>query len=116
MKIRHIYFTGLWIACCLIASCTQSVREDTTPVVTDFYSNVWKFYAGEGDSLWASISYDDSVWVEVTTGNTLKEQGVKLENGFGWYRKTITLSDSLMADIDRKDAAVLHLGRISAVD
>jgi len=116
MKIRHIYFIGLWIACCLIASCAQSVREDTTPVVTDFYSNVWKFYAGEGDSLWTSVSYDDSAWTEVTTGKTLKEQGVKLENGFGWYRKTITLSDSLMADIDRKEAAVLHLGRISAVD
>jgi len=114
--LNLIYFTGLFITFCLIASCTQSVSEDITPSVTDSYSNVWKFHAGEGDSSWTSVDYDDLEWAEVTTGKTLKEQGVKLENGFGWYRKTITISDNLLADINRKEAAVLHLGRISAVD
>ena len=116
MKTRHIYFISLWIAGCLAASCTRSVQEDTTPELTEFYSNVWKFQAGEGDNLWASAGYDDSAWIETTTDKRLKEQGIELENGFGWYRKTIVLSDGLWAGIDRKEAAVLHLGRLSATD
>ena len=116
MKTKCICLFSLWIIGCLNTSFAQSVQENATPAVTDFYSNVWKFHAGAGDSSWASVGYDDSAWKEVSTDKTLKQQDAELENGFGWYRKTIVLSNKLRADINRKEAAVLHLGHISATD
>jgi len=116
MKTKYAYLLSLWTISCLNVSFAQSVQEDTTPAVTDLYSNVWKFHAGEGSNLWASAAFDDSAWIEITTDKTLMQQDARLEYGFGWYRKTIILSNNLWADIDRKEAAVLHLGHISATD
>ena len=116
MKTKYICLLSLYFIVCFNVSFAQSAQEDITPVITDFYSNVWKFHAGVGDSLWAKAGYDDSSWMVITTDKTLQEQNAELEYGFGWYRKTIVLSDNLRADINRKEAAVLHLGHISATD
>lgn len=98
------------------SSCS-SVKEDTSPIVGQAYSDIWKFHAGEGiDSLWMNSDYSDASWQEVTSLKLLKDQNVSLENGFGWYRKTIQFNDSLQEAIKKSGAIMLHLGRFAACD
>ncbi len=100
-----------------LISCKSDIQEDLTPVISESYSDIWKFRAGEGtDSLWMNTDYNDSGWVEVTSSKLLKDQNITLDNGFGWYRKAIQLSDSLRQSIKTKGAIMLHLGRLAATD
>ncbi|MBB4034310.1 cephalosporin-C deacetylase-like acetyl esterase [Dysgonomonas hofstadii] len=100
-----------------LSSCQNEIKEDLSPVVSESYSDVWKFHAGEGtDSLWMNADYNDAFWQEVVSSRLLKDQNISLENGFGWYRKTIQLGDSLRNAIERSGAAILHLGRFAACD
>lgn len=98
-------------------SCKSQIKENTDPQISESFSDIWKFRAGEGaDSLWMNADYVDSGWQEVTSAKLLKDQNVKLDNGFGWYRKKVHLSDSLINTIKEKGAVVLHLGRLAATD
>ncbi|MDR2955636.1 MAG: acetylxylan esterase [Prevotella sp.] len=100
-----------------LISCKSEIKEDLTPAISESYSDIWKFHAGEGtDSLWMNADYNDSDWVEVTASKLLKDQNITLDNGFGWYRKTIQLSDSLRQAVKVKGAIMLHLGRLAATD
>jgi len=113
MKKYNLFVFSLII----LFSCKGTISENTSPSVQQAYSDIWKFHAGEGtDSLWMNTSYNDAEWQEVTSGKLLKEQGVTLDNGFGWYRKTIQLNDSLKDAVKEKGALVLHLGRLAATD
>jgi cephalosporin-C deacetylase-like acetyl esterase len=99
----------------LLTACCWTERENI--VVTEYFSDEWKFNAGKGDSThWESSDFDDTGWAIVSGNKTLKEQEMTLENGFGWYRKTIELSDSLRKAINRAGAAVIHLGKFAATD
>lgn len=100
-----------------LISCKSEIKEDLTPAISESYSDIWRFHAGEGtDSLWMNVDYNDSDWVEVTASKLLKDQNITLDNGFGWYRKTIQLSDSLKQAVKVKGAIMLHLGRLAATD
>ena len=93
------------------------VQEDISPVVIDTFSTDWKFRAGEGrDNHWMNGDYDDSSWQNVKSDKLLNTQKAFLENRFGWYRKTVCLSDSLKKSIIQKDAAMIHLGRFGGTD
>lgn len=109
--ILFILLAGLTI------SCKTKIAEDTSPKITESYSDTWLFQAGEGiDSAYFDTRLDDKNWQEVTSSKLLKDQGVSLDNGFGWYRKTIQLSDSLQKGIRTKGGLMLHLGRLAACD
>lgn len=100
-----------------LSSCKQFHTENNSLPITDTFSADWKFHAGEGkDSMWMSPAYNDSLWQNVTSLKTLKDQNISLDNGFGWYRKTIQLSDSLKHVLKDKGGVMLHLGRLAATD
>lgn len=102
---------------CIFNTWVVSAKEVITCGITQFYSETWKFRAGEGvDSLWMSPCYDDSLWIDVASSKLLKEQNISLENGFGWYRKNIHFNDSLQNAIKKSGAVVLHLGRFGACE
>ena len=103
------------IVFCLISLSSCFPKEDLSPVVTEIYSDAWSFRAGEGDSTWR-VQAVDSFWTEVTASQNLKEQNITLENGFAWYRKSITLSEDLQESLKKKGAAIIHLGRFAACD
>jgi len=115
MKKQHfIYILGCLLA--LSAACT-SPQEDNSPAATDRFDNIWKFRAGEGkDSLWKNSDYNDQHWVELTSAKPLKEQNANLDNGFGWYRKRVNLSDELLQAAEKKGGIVLRIGKIGACD
>ncbi len=116
MKRITNYFL-LIITAGLILSCKTKIAEDTSPQIIESYSDTWRFHAGEGtDSAWFDTKFDDKNWQEVTSQKLLKDQNISLDNGFGWYRKTIQLSDSLQEGIKNKGGLVLHLGRLAACD
>lgn len=116
MKRITNYFL-LIVTAGLILSCKTKIAEDTSPQITESYSDSWRFHVGEGtDSAWFDTKFDDKNWQEVTSQKLLKDQDISLDNGFGWYRKTIQLSDSLQEGIKNKGGLVLHLGRLAACD
>lgn len=116
MKRITNYFL-LIVTAGLILSCKTKIAEDTSPQIIESYSDTWRFHAGEGtDSTWFDTKFDDKNWQEVTSQKLLKDQNISLDNGFGWYRKTIQLSDSLQEGIKNKGGLVLHLGRLAACD
>ena len=116
MKRITNYFL-LIVTAGLILSCKTKIAEDTSPQITESYSDTWRFHAGEGtDNAWFDTKFDDKNWQEVTSQKQLKDQDISLDNGFGWYRKTIQLSDSLQEGIKNKGGLVLHLGRLAACD
>jgi len=116
MRIINNFFAFILFTGALL-SCKTEIKEDITPVVTGYFSDIWKFHSGEGkDSLWMDPGYQDSGWKEASSAKLLKDQDLQPDNGFGWYRKTIQLTDSLKNAIKDKGAAVLHLGRIAATD
>jgi cephalosporin-C deacetylase-like acetyl esterase len=111
--MKNIFF--LLFSVILITACNQAKRVDTT--VSGSFSDEWKFNAGKGDSAhWESPDWDDSGWVVVSGNKTLKDQEISLDNGFGWYRKTIVLPDSLQKAISEADAAIIHLGKFAATE
>lgn len=111
---KTILFTFIFFTA--ILSCRRQIPANEE-LISESYSDVWKFHAGEGkDSLWMNVDFDDSDWIEVTSSRLLKDQDISLDNGFGWYRKTIQLSDSLQNNIKKYSAAMLHLGRLAATD
>lgn len=111
--INLICITALFI---ITLGC-QPTTESTSPDVRQTYTNDWKFRAGEGnDSLWHTIAYKDNDWLNVKSNVLLNEQNVQLDNGFGWYRKTISLDSTMQHAIAEKDAIVLHLGQLAACD
>lgn len=107
-------FTILFI---ILLACNNGNREDVSLPKTETFSEIWKYHAGEGnDSTWTDIHYNDSGWISVVSTKTLKEQGIATDNGFGWYRKYIQLSDSLVSGLDAKGALVIRLGKMAACD
>ncbi|MDR0834153.1 MAG: acetylxylan esterase [Candidatus Symbiothrix sp.] len=114
--MKKIGFLGLLLAGVLLFGCAQRSEVITTPI-SQTYSDAWKFHAGEGvDSLWMNPGYDDAAWQPVSDLKLLKDQNVALANGFGWYRKTVQLSDSLQAKSLAQGGIVLHLAKFAAVD
>jgi hypothetical protein len=51
----------------------------------------WQFHPGD-DPAWAAASFDDSSWGQVTGDKPLGLQGHPSFEGYGWYRRHITLS------------------------
>lgn len=51
----------------------------------------WQFHVGD-DHAWASPGFDDSQWEQVTADKPLGLQGHASFEGFGWYRRHISLS------------------------
>lgn len=83
------YFLSI-IALLLLAGCNQppEVRE----IVLD---PVWKFQTGN-EIQWASPEFDDSQWPVISTADSWENQGYTNYDGYGWYRKIITLPDDIL--------------------
>ncbi|MEJ5145966.1 cephalosporin-C deacetylase-like acetyl esterase [Sphingobacterium sp. JUb78] len=97
----------------LLQSC--HVKRHTSAVF-DFGAD-WKFHAGEGlDSNWSKKDYQDKYWKDVISNKTLVEQGQSLQQGFGWYRKTLKFSNQAQRNIRKAEGVVLDLGKFAACE
>ena len=106
MKTKHF---KLFILLLLLISTFISVKaEDLRRVVS--LSGTWRFSIGD-DSKWASPSFDDSGWDQISVPGKWEEQGYNDYNGYAWYRKTFR-----MYDIPADTPIFLILGRIDDVD
>lgn len=117
MKVLKTNIAILIIALVTTSACIKDISENISTPVTKYYSDIWKFRAGEGiDSLWMSTDLVDTSWIEVSSTKSLKDQNISLANGFGWYRKTIQFDDSLQQAISQAGAFMLHLGKMAACE
>ncbi|MBO7119573.1 MAG: putative Ig domain-containing protein [Bacteroidaceae bacterium] len=74
-----------------------------------------KFHAGD-DMSWAGVSIDESSWRNISNTMTWTSQGVKIENGFGWYRYHVTIPKSMLEKSDLKESVDFNLGKIDDAD
>ncbi len=74
-----------------------------------------KFHAGDNAS-WAGENVDESSWRDIKNSATWTSQGVKVENGFGWYRYHVRLPKSLLEKSDLKETVDFILGGIDDAD
>lgn len=95
----------------ILLSVTNSIASDNNNLIRiKNLSGDWKFSIGERDE-WISTNYKDDNWESITVPSPWEEQGFYGYNGFGFYRKSFTLSD------EYKDKSLfLVLGYIDDVD
>ena len=74
-----------------------------------------KFRVGD-DASWAGINVDESSWRNLSNTSTWTAQGVKCENGFGWYRYHVNIPKSLLEKSDLKETVDFKMGKIDDAD
>jgi hypothetical protein len=82
--------------------------EDLRRITT--LSGYWKFSIGD-DITWATPSFNDSGWDQITVPGKWEDQGYNDYNGYAWYRKTFKTGN-----IPANTTIYLVLGRIDDVD
>jgi hypothetical protein len=81
----------------------------------DVFVENGKFRVGD-DAAWAGVNVDESSWRDITNTATWTLQGVKCENGFGWYRYHVTIPKSLLEKSDLKETVDFNMGKIDDAD
>ncbi|MBQ8454245.1 MAG: putative Ig domain-containing protein [Bacteroidaceae bacterium] len=74
-----------------------------------------KFHAGD-DASWAGMNVDESSWRDIKNSATWTSQGVKIENGFGWYRYHVNIFKSMLEKSDLKETVDFVLGGVDDAD
>jgi sialate O-acetylesterase len=106
MKTKHYKFFA-FIALVVIFN-VSAHAEDLQKIVS--LSGYWKFSIGD-DIGWASPSYDDSDWDQITVPGQWENEGYNDYNGYAWYRKSFRTGD-----LPANTTIYLKLGRIDDVD
>jgi hypothetical protein len=73
-------------------------------------SGYWKFSIGD-DISWATPSFNDSDWDQITVPGKWEDQGYNDYNGYAWYRKTFKIGN-----VPANTTIYIILGRIDDVD
>ncbi|MBN2103778.1 beta galactosidase jelly roll domain-containing protein [bacterium] len=73
-------------------------------------SGQWLFSPGDAPE-WADTEYDDSDWDRMQIPSNWENQDFPFHDGYGWYRKHITIPDKFKAD-----RLILALGLIDDAD
>ena len=95
----------------LVLGCTISLQS----FAQDIFVENAKFHAGD-DAAWAGVNVDESSWRQISNTTTWTAQGVKIENGFGWYRYHVTIPKSLLEKSDLKETVDFNMGKIDDAD
>ncbi|MBR4645228.1 MAG: putative Ig domain-containing protein [Bacteroidaceae bacterium] len=81
----------------------------------DIFVENAKFRVGD-DASWAGVNVDESSWRNISNATTWTSQGVKCENGFGWYRYHVNIPKSLLEKSDLKETVDFNMGKIDDAD
>ena len=81
----------------------------------DIFLENAKFHVGD-DASWAGVNVDESSWRPISNATTWTSQGVKCENGFGWYRYHVNIPKSLLEKSDLKEMVDFNMGKIDDAD
>ena len=76
------------------ASVPQPLRFDGGAVTLD---GPWQFHLGDNPA-WASPSFNDSSWEQLSANKPWGAQGHPNQDGFAWYRRNITLAPGQSPD------------------
>ncbi|MDR3219283.1 MAG: acetylxylan esterase [Dysgonamonadaceae bacterium] len=94
----------------------ETVVEDKSAPQSTAFSDDWQFRAGKGDKSWSENIPNEKDWVAVTTKKTLAESNLATEEGFGWYKKNVTLTDDYYNLVQKKGGVMLRLDSIAGMD
>jgi len=68
------------------------------------------------DVSWSGVNIYEGEWRNISNTNTWTSQGIKCENGFGWYRYHVTIPKSLLEKSDLKETVDFNMGKIDDAD
>ena len=68
------------------------------------------------DVSWSGVNIYEGEWRDISNTNTWTSQGIKCENGFGWYRYHVTIPKSLLEKSDLKETVDFNMGKIDDAD
>ena len=74
-----------------------------------------RYHSGD-DPAWSKPAVDDSGWQTLDVSREWTYQGVDNENGYGWYRMSLTLPASMKKADPMKNALVIDLGFVDDSD
>jgi|WetSurSiteA1Bulk_404760.scaffolds.fasta_scaffold02099_2 hypothetical protein len=106
MKTKQLQFLSFILFAAVISFSAHA--EDLRKIVS--LSGYWKFSVGD-DVKWASPTFDDSGWDQITVPGLWEDQGYQEYNGFAWYRKTFK-----MTAVPANSTIYIMLGRIDDAD
>ena len=106
MKTKHFKLLTFFVLLFILGISANA--EDLRKIVS--LSGYWKFSIGD-DSKWASPSFDDSGWDQLTVPGAWEQQGYNDYNGYAWYRKSFRIKE-----IPSNTTLYLLLGRIDDAD
>ena len=106
MKTKHYRFLAFFVILSILGISLKA--DDLRKIVS--LSGHWKFSIGD-DSKWASPSYDDSGWDQISVPGRWEDQGYNDYNGYAWYRKTFKVNG-----IPENTTIYLMMGRIDDAD
>ncbi len=95
----------------LVFTCTVSLHS----YAQDIFLENAKFHVGD-DASWSGVSVDESSWRNITNTATWTSQGVKCENGYGWYRYHVNIPKSMLDKSDLKESVDFKMGKIDDAD
>ena len=95
----------------LVLTCTFLLPS----IAQDVSAEKAKFRVGD-DASWAGVNIDESSWRDISNTSTWTSQGVKCENGYGWYRYHVTIPKSLLDKSDLKESVDFYMGKIDDAD
>ena len=95
----------------LVLTCTVSLPS----FAQDIFLENAKFQVGD-DASWAGVNVDESAWRQISNTTTWTSQGVKCENGFGWYRYHVNIPKSMLEKSDLKETVDFNMGKIDDAD
>jgi cephalosporin-C deacetylase-like acetyl esterase len=75
----------------------------------------WKFQPSDNLE-WASPTFDDSNWKEITPGVVWEQQGLPAYDGFAWYRASVLIPSKYKRDAQEFGGLLLELGKIDDAD
>ena len=95
----------------LVLACTISLQS----FAQDIFLENAKFKVGD-DASWSGVNVDESSWRNISNTTTWTSQGVKCENGFGWYRYHVNIPKSILEKSDLKETVDFKMGKIDDCD
>jgi sialate O-acetylesterase len=106
MKTSNFKFYSIFLFLLVLGITARS--EDLRKIVS--LSGSWKFSIGD-DSKWASPTYDDSGWDQLSVPEKWEDEGYQDYNGYAWYRKSFKVYS-----LPQNTPIYLIMGQIDDVD
>ena len=96
----------------VFSSCNTKQSAEVQTIHVD---DQWKFSTGD-DATWANPDFDDNGWATLSVRSHWENQGYEDHDGYGWYRKRVTIPAGSQDSIEKYGGIVIAYDSADDVD